>query len=426
MDFPFGSPFRSRHVGFSLLDHPALALLNKIRHHLHVLARQLADLLHRLGRFHMRSQQQPEGLLQGVQPLRRKPLPRKPDLVNPERLVLPPRRSQRIRQHILRHDRPAPDKRVLPHRAELVHRRERAQADVIFDRHMSGQRGTIRQDAVIAHVAVVRNVHIRHQQVVRPDRRDPAAARSPPADRHAFPDRVLIADHSLGRLAVVLQILRGHPDRAERIKRVPRPDPDSPVHHHVRNQPALFAQRYLRSNGAVRPDCARIRNHGSGRNDRAGMDAHSVPVTAAAEVESPSEPALRPGFLGTTWQVRVASHASLPSTKALPSIRPARGRNDSTSTSIRNWSPGVTGRRNFARSIPVNTTSLCSRSGVSLMMMMPPACAIASTTNTPGMIGYPGKCPWKNGSLMVTFLMATSRLVGSNSMILSISKNGYR
>ena len=83
----------------------------------------------------------------------------------------------------------------------------------------------------------------------------------------------------------------------------------------------------------------------------------------------------------------MAWHASLPSTYAWPSMRPARVLNDSTSTSIRSWSPGVTGRRNLARSMPVNTTSFLSRSGISAIMMIPPACAIASTTSTPGMIG---------------------------------------
>ena len=34
----------------------------------------------------------------------------------------------------------------------------------------------------------------------------------------------------------------------------------------------------------------------------------------------------------------------------------------------------------------------------------PAACAMASMMSTPGMIGCCGKCPLKNGSLMVTFL----------------------
>ena len=38
----------------------------------------------------------------------------------------------------------------------------------------------------------------------------------------------------------------------------------------------------------------------------------------------------------------------------------------------------------------------------------PPAWAMASMISTPGMIGRPGQCPWKNGSLMLTFLIATS------------------
>ena len=39
---------------------------------------------------------------------------------------------------------------------------------------------------------------------------------------------------------------------------------------------------------------------------------------------------------------------------------------------------------------------------------MPPTCAIASRISTAGMIGRPGKWPWKNGSLIVTFLMPST------------------
>ena len=44
-----------------------------------------------------------------------------------------------------------------------------------------------------------------------------------------------------------------------------------------------------------------------------------------------------------------------------------------------------------------------------------PAWAIASTISTPGMTGCPGKCPAKNGSLIVTFLRATIRFPASIS-----------
>ena len=41
------------------------------------------------------------------------------------------------------------------------------------------------------------------------------------------------------------------------------------------------------------------------------------------------------------------------------------------------------------------------------------ACASASIISTPGMSGAPGKWPWKNSSLTVTFLAATRRRPGS-------------
>ena len=54
----------------------------------------------------------------------------------------------------------------------------------------------------------------------------------------------------------------------------------------------------------------------------------------------------------------------------------------------------------------------------------PAACARASTMSTPGMIGCPGQWPRKNGSLTLTFLMATALRPGSSSSTLSTSRNG--
>src|SRR3954454_3138342 len=54
-----------------------------------------------------------------------------------------------------------------------------------------------------------------------------------------------------------------------------------------------------------------------------------------------------------------------------------------------------------------------------------PACAIASTCSTPGMIGCPGKCPAKYGSLALTFLSATT-LSSRSSMTRSINRKGKR
>jgi len=69
-------------------------------------------------------------------------------------------------------------------------------------------------------------------------------------------------------------------------------------------------------------------------------------------------------------------------------------------------------------------TILFSGSSTAPMSSIPPTCAIASTINTPGITGCPGKCPSKNGSFIVTFLMPTIRFRGSISRIRSTSKNG--
>jgi hypothetical protein len=46
--------------------------------------------------------------------------------------------------------------------------------------------------------------------------------------------------------------------------------------------------------------------------------------------------------------------------------------------------------------------------------------------STPGMMGWPGKWPWKKFSLTVTFLMPTADCPMTTSTMRSIIKNGYR
>ena len=53
-------------------------------------------------------------------------------------------------------------------------------------------------------------------------------------------------------------------------------------------------------------------------------------------------------------------------------------------------------------------------------------CESDSSIMTPGSTGAPGKCPWKNSSLTVTFLTATSRRPASCSVIASTSEDGCR
>ena len=51
---------------------------------------------------------------------------------------------------------------------------------------------------------------------------------------------------------------------------------------------------------------------------------------------------------------------------------------------------------------------------------------MASTISTPGITGMRGKCPWKKGSLTLTFLMPMALTFGTTSTTLSIISIGYR
>src|SRR5258708_32847256 len=96
-------------------------------------------------------------------------------------------------------------------------------------------------------------------------------------------------------------------------------------------------------------------------------------------------------------------------------------------TSRSSRSPGVTGRRNFALSMPRKYMSEFDESNGSLAYArIPPICASASTMSTPGMMGRPGKCPWNHGSPIVTHLCPTMRSPGTTSITRSTSTNGQR
>ena len=57
------------------------------------------------------------------------------------------------------------------------------------------------------------------------------------------------------------------------------------------------------------------------------------------------------------------------------------------------------------------------------VIIIPVICFMDSSTRTPGMMGSPGKCPWKKGSLIVTFFNPTTRS-SPTSRTRSTSRNG--
>src|SRR5579859_1144738 len=285
---------------------------------------------------------------------------------------------------------------------------------------MTGESCAIHQHGMVADDRIVAHVGICHDQRVAPDGGHAAAFDRAPIDGRVFANHIVAAHFQPRLFSFVAQVLGFAADGAEREEPVVPADLRRAVNHHMRNQLALLSQFHVRAQDAVWPHRAGGMHVCLGINDCCGMD-HSVVSAGGPE-------AARPRFIDTSCALTVPSQTSLPFTNALPSmrtaIREAPSFQLSITTSIRSWSPGTTGRRKRAFSIPVKTISLLLRSSTSVSSIAPPAWAMASTISTPGMMGYPGKWPAKNGSLMVTFLMATIFFLRSISSTRSIKRKG--
>src|SRR5215472_4304720 len=263
-------------------------------------------------------------------------------------------------------------------------------------------------------------MRVGHDEGVAADTRRAYTFQSSAVDGDVFANNVAVADFQPRGLAAVGDVLRIAADYGKGKNLVVGAEARRSTQNNVGDQPAVLAQLDARTDDGIGTNFARRGNFCRWIHHGRRMDIHgrSYDSCAPAEVS---------GFVtrrSSRRQLMTASQATLSPKYALPNMRPALPRQTSTSTSMRSWSPGITGLRNLARSIPVNSSSLCSRSGNSMSSSTPPACAIASTTSTPGMMGPAGKCPTKYGSLTVTFLIATIRLVRTISVTRSISKKG--
>src|SRR5512140_211507 len=301
---------------------------------------------------------------------------------------------------------------MLPDPDELVHPGHPADDRAVLDRDVAGEGGRVRHDDAAPHDAVVGDVAVRHHQGVVSDPRNGSTPGRAAVHGGELPDDVPIPHLHPRLLAAEFQVLRNRTDGSERMDAVLFPHAYVGFDDGVRSYGGPVADRHLRTDHGERP-------HGDvapelrPRVDDGGRMNHA---------SSPGPPGSMPsGIVAVTSPFA----ARTPSTSASPCIFHLGPFRAITVISRRSWSPGTTGRRNLQLSIPVKY-AIRFPPPIALSARIPPVCARASTIRTPGMIGCPGKCPWKNGSLIVTFLMPTILFPGSNSTIRSTSRNGYR
>ena len=151
-----------------------------------------------------------------------------------------------------------------------------------------------------------------------------------------FPEDVIVARFEARRLAAVLHVLRFEADGRPGENPVALADSGGPAEHDVRHHFTVIAEFHPLLDHRIGTDGDTARKLSSRVDDGCGVSFHE------------------PGR-SETANTTTASATSFPSTSARPAILPKLPleRRLSTSISMRNWSPGTTGRRNFALSMPV-------------------------------------------------------------------------
>src|SRR5262245_9106166 len=213
--------------------------------------------------------------------------------------------------------------------AKLMHSRESADSCIVLDNHVPGQGCRIGHNDVIAENTIMSDMCVDHEEIVIPNQGTTAALGRTTVHRDIFSEYVVITHHQLGIFPMVLEVLRRKPDGAIRKKLAVVADPRAPLNHYMRAYPAALSHSHMIADNGVGPhrhsfSKLRLRaDHGSGMHFH-----HSLRSTIEDRIS--------------------ASATSLSPTKASPLNLPCRDRIRSTSTTMRNCSPGTTGWRNLA------------------------------------------------------------------------------
>src|SRR5436305_1890557 len=111
------------------------------------------------------------------------PAPHQTDRVHAEDAGGTAADGPRERQRVLRHDRVAADEAMAADPAELMHAGSGADVHEVFNGDMAAERRHVAENRVAADVAIVRDVHVRHEHVAIADRRHATAALRAAVDR---------------------------------------------------------------------------------------------------------------------------------------------------------------------------------------------------------------------------------------------------
>ena len=187
-----------------------------------------------------------------------------------------------------------------------MHAGQAADDGLVTHLHMSGQRGVVSQDGLVAHHAVVRDVYIGHDPVVVPDGGDAPVLHGADVEGAELADRVAVADLQTRGLARVFFVLRSCSQRTELEDAVVFANARMALDHAVRANRRARADLHMGADNRIRPHRnSRVQLRGrinEGRGMYVGRQAKSSACQATVRMV----------------HMISASHATLSPTRATP------------------------------------------------------------------------------------------------------------
>src|ERR1700676_2980004 len=266
-----------------------------------------------------------------------------------------------------------------------MHRRLKADRREVLHGDVTGERCTVHKQSVVTDLGIVPDVRRRQKEITVANGGFSAAADRAAANGDVLAKDVSVANDEFGFLALKTEILGIAADRTKRMKNIIAANLRRTLHYRVRVQHAAVTDLGILANDRIGADANALVKFRAGRYDGLLVNLGRTHFLDSSRLAA--------GTRSTILHISVASAASCPSTVARPSSLQKSPRQEITFISTFNWSPGTTGRRKRAPSTATKYKSFCSRSGTSCSRSKPPVCAIDSMISTPGMIGWPGKCP---------------------------------
>ena len=216
---------------------------------------------------------------------------------------------------------------------ELVHQREAAHDDMVFDVDVAGEGDVVGNGGVVANDAVMREVDVGHDPVVVAEDGGADVLHGAPVEGGVFADGVVVADLQGGRFAAVFFVLRRSAQRGKGVDVVVFADAGRAFDDDVRGDGGAAVNVHVCADDAVCTDIDVWREFGLGVDDGGWVDHVYPPLPAVVHMIS-------------------ASQTSLSSTcaSALNDQMPRRERIMLMSKC--SWSPGTTVLRKRALSMP--------------------------------------------------------------------------